>query len=79
MIFLNRANQVIGKENISKGGVSGTIVDPKVVFKMAVQYPASAIILCHNHPSGNLKPSSSDHQLTKKLKEAGESAGYSGS
>ena len=71
VIFLNRANEVIGKENISKGGVSGTIVDPKVVFKQAVQFPASAIILAHNHPSGNLKPSQADHQLTKKLKEAG--------
>jgi DNA repair protein RadC len=72
VIFLNRANEVIGKENISKGGVSGTVVDPKVVFKQAVQFPASAIILAHNHPSGNLKPSSADHQLTKKLKEAGK-------
>lgn len=72
VIFLNRANEVIGKENISKGGVSGTVVDPKVVFKQAVQFPASAIILAHNHPSGNLKPSQADHQLTKKLKEAGK-------
>ena len=71
VIFLNRANQVIGKQNISKGGVSGTVVDPKVVFKMAVQFPASGIILAHNHPSGNLKPSQADHQLTRKLKEAG--------
>lgn len=73
VIFLNRANQVIGKQNVSKGGVSGTVVDPKVVFKMAVQFPASAIILAHNHPSGNLKPSQADHQLTRKLKEAGKS------
>lgn len=72
VIFLNRSNEVIGKENISKGGVSGTVVDPKVVFKQAVQFPASAIILAHNHPSGNLKPSQADHQLTKKLKEAGK-------
>lgn len=71
VIYLNRANAVIGKENISKGGVSGTTVDPKVVFKMAVQFPASAIILAHNHPSGQLKPSQADHQLTRKLKEAG--------
>lgn len=73
VIFLNRANQVIGKQNVSKGGVSGTVVDPKVVFKMAVQFPASAIILAHNHPSGNLKPSQADHQLTRKLKDAGRS------
>lgn len=71
VIYLNRANAVIGKENVSKGGVSGTTVDPKVVFKMAVQFPASAIILAHNHPSGQLKPSQADHQLTRKLKEAG--------
>ena len=73
VIFLNRANEVIGKESVSRGGVSGTVVDPKVVFKLAVQYPASAIILTHNHPSGNLKPSRADHQLTKKLKDAGNS------
>lgn len=72
VLFLNRANEVIGKENVSKGGVSGTIVDPKVVFKHAVQFPASAIILAHNHPSGQLKPSQADHQLTKKLKDAGQ-------
>lgn len=71
VLYLNRANEIIGKENISKGGVSGTIVDPKVVFKAAVQYPASAIILAHNHPSGQLKASHADHQLTKKLKAAG--------
>ncbi|TNF23973.1 MAG: JAB domain-containing protein [Bacteroidetes bacterium] len=71
VIYLNRANAVIGKENISKGGISGTTVDPKVVFRMAVQIPASAIILAHNHPSGQLKPSQADHQLTRKLKEAG--------
>jgi len=73
VLFLNRANQVIGKDRISQGGVSGTTVDPKVVFKLAVQYPASAIILCHNHPSGQLKPSQADLQLTRKLKEAGNS------
>jgi DNA repair protein RadC len=71
VLYLNRANEVIGKENVSKGGISGTIVDPKVVFKAAVQFPASAIVLAHNHPSGQLKPSQADHQLTKKLKEAG--------
>ncbi|MBP9150829.1 MAG: DNA repair protein RadC [Flavobacteriales bacterium] len=71
VLYLNRANEVIGKECVSKGGISGTIVDPKVVFKAAVQFPASAIVLAHNHPSGQLKPSQADHQLTKKLKEAG--------
>jgi len=71
VLYLNRANEVIGKENVSKGGISGTIVDPKVVFKAAVQFLASAIVLAHNHPSGQLKPSQADHQLTKKLKDAG--------
>lgn len=71
VLFLNRSNQVIGKENISKGGVAGTVVDPRVVFKLAVQHLASGIVLAHNHPSGNLKPSKEDHVLTKKLKEAG--------
>jgi len=71
VLFLNRSNHVIGKENISKGGTAGTVVDPKVVFKLAVQYPASGVVLAHNHPSGNLKPSTNDIKLTRKLKVAG--------
>jgi DNA repair protein RadC len=71
VLLLNRANQVIEKVNISKGGVSQTVVDAKIVFKMALDRLASSIILCHNHPSGNLKPSEADKQLTKKIKEAG--------
>ncbi len=69
IILLNRANKVLGLSLISKGGVSGTFVDPKVVFSAALIANASAIILAHNHPSGNLKPSESDIKLTQKLKE----------
>jgi DNA repair protein RadC len=71
ILLLNRANKVIRKVNISEGGFSGTVADPKKIFKLALEYSASGIILCHNHPSGNLKPSDADIQLTRKLKEAG--------
>lgn len=71
VLLLNRGNQILERVNISKGGVSQTVVDTKIVFKMAIDKLASSIILCHNHPSGNLKPSDADIQLTKKLKEAG--------
>ena len=71
IILLNRANQVIRPELISEGGVSGTVADPKVIFKRALDKLASSIILIHNHPSGNLTPSQADIQLTHKLKEAG--------
>lgn len=72
IVMLNRANQVIKKQLISSGGVSGTVADPKIIFKMALDELASSVILCHNHPSGNLKPSQADINLTKKLKEAGK-------
>jgi DNA repair protein RadC len=71
VLYLNRKNEVLKKENISKGGVSGTIADSKIIFKSAIEQLASAIILCHNHPSGNLNPSAADISLTKKLKETG--------
>ncbi len=71
VLYLNRKNEVIKKENTSKGGVSGTIADSKIIFKSAIEQLASAIILCHNHPSGSLKPSAADISLTKKLKEIG--------
>jgi DNA repair protein RadC len=71
ILLLSRSNQVIRKEFISKGGVSGTVVDPKMVFKPALNYLACSMIICHNHPSGNLKPSASDLKITKQLKEAG--------
>lgn len=71
LLMLNRANQVIRKERSSIGGVAGTVTDPKIIFKAALQHLASSLILVHNHPSGNLKPSEADLKLTKKLKEAG--------
>ena len=72
LILLNRANHVITRLAISKGGISGTVVDPRLVFKAAIEHHASGIILCHNHPSGNVKPSSEDINLTKKLRDAGK-------
>ncbi len=72
ILLLNRSNEVIGKKEISKGGVSGTVVDAKLVFNEALKQLASSIILCHNHPSGNLKPSQADIDLTRKMKAAGK-------
>lgn len=72
IIMLNKANVVIKKAQVSSGGVSGTIADPKIIFKKAVESLASSVILVHNHPSGNLKPSQADIMLTRKLKEAGK-------
>ncbi len=72
ILLLNRANHIIGRNRISVGGVSGTVVDSKMVFKPAIEALASSIILVHNHPSGNLKPSQADIELTRKLKDAGK-------
>jgi DNA repair protein RadC len=72
LIILNRANAIVKKELISRGGVAGTVVDTKIIFKAAVEYYASSIIICHNHPSGNLKPSEADIRITKNIKEAGK-------
>lgn len=72
VMLLNRANKVVRLENISRGGVSGTVADAKLIFKAALDHLASSIILCHNHPSGNLKASQADINLTKKLLEAGK-------
>ena len=72
ILLLNRANKVIKPTRISQGGVSGTIADTKMIFLSVVESLASSIILCHNHPSGNLKPSNADISLTSKLKEAGK-------
>jgi len=71
IILLNKANKVLRKCNISEGGVSGTIVDPKKIYKIALDQHASSIILGHNHPSGNLNPSEADTKITKKIREAG--------
>lgn len=72
MLLLNRANHVKAKHLVSKGGQSGTVADPKIIFKTALEHQAAYIILAHNHPSGNLKPSAEDIKLTKKLVEAGK-------
>lgn len=72
VVLLNRANRVIKKQQISHGGVAGTVADPKIIFKIALEELASGIILAHNHPSGNLTASQSDLDLTKKLKESGK-------
>lgn len=72
ILLLNRSNHILKHIQISKGGVAGTLVDAKLVFKPAIEELASAVILCHNHPSGNLQPSQSDKDLTKKIKEAGK-------
>jgi len=72
LLLLNRANRVIKKHKISLGGVHGTVADPKIIFKTALEELASGIIVAHNHPSGNLTPSQQDIDLTRKLKEAGK-------
>lgn len=72
ILLLNQNSKVLGKELISKGGVAGTYADPKVIFNIALRYQAASIILAHNHPSGNLKPSQADIDLTKKMVNAGK-------
>lgn len=73
ILYLNNSNKVISKAQLSVGGITGTLVDVRLVFKMALEKGATALILCHNHPSGTLIPSDADKQITKKLKLAGES------
>jgi DNA repair protein RadC len=68
ILLLNRANTVIDKVKISQGGVAGTVIDVKLILKPAIEKLASSIILCHNHPSGNLSPSSDDKAITEKIK-----------
>lgn len=72
VIYLNNANKIIHKMQLSKGGVTGTFVDTRLIFNKAVEILATGIILCHNHPSGKLSPSNSDKNLTIKIKQAGE-------
>ena len=72
VLLMNRANRVIKKKRVSEGGVSGTVADPKIIYKMALEELATGIIVAHNHPSGNLQASQSDIDLTRKLKEAGK-------
>jgi DNA repair protein RadC len=70
VLFLNRANKVNHFQIISEGGITGTVADPRIILRMAIVENAVSIILCHNHPSGSLKPSRADEQLTAKIKEA---------
>ena len=70
VIFLNRANRIKHFEIISSGGMTGTVADPRIILKKALEEEAVSIILSHNHPSGNLKPSKADQELTEKIKHA---------
>ncbi|WP_375578987.1 DNA repair protein RadC [Marivirga tractuosa] len=72
VIMMNRANRVIRMKRVSSGGISGTVADVKVIFKEAIDQMASALILAHNHPSGNRNPSEEDVRLTRKMKESGQ-------
>ncbi len=73
IVYLNNSNKIISKSQLSKGGITGTLVDVRLVFKMALEMGATGLILCHNHPSGALTPSDADKQITRKLKLAGDS------
>ena len=70
-LLLNRANKLLGFYQVSMGGITGTVVDPRIVFQAALKANASSIILVHNHPSGNTQPSDADRDITKKLKSGG--------
>lgn len=72
VLLLNRANKVLKKIQVSKGGVTGTVVDIRMIMKEAIDSLASAMVLCHNHPSGNSNPSDDDDNITRRLKEAGQ-------
>lgn len=72
MLHLNRANRILGWSIVSVGGMAGTVADPKVIFQLALLRNSSSIIIAHNHPSGNKKPSAADIALTKKMVEAGK-------
>jgi DNA repair protein RadC len=73
VIFLNRANRITHFEIISSGGITGTVADPRIILKKALEEEAVSLILCHNHPSGNLRPSKADEEITHKIRHA---AGY---
>jgi len=70
VIFLNRSNKVNHFEVVSEGGITGTVADPRIILKKALSYDAVSLVLCHNHPSGSVKPSRQDEDLTHKIKEA---------
>lgn len=70
VIYLNNANKINSCEIISEGGITGTVADPKIIMRKALEHDATGIVLCHNHPSGNLKPSKQDEILTEKVQKA---------
>lgn len=70
VVFLNRSNKVNHYEIISEGGITGTVADPRIILKKALEHEAVSLVLCHNHPSGSLKPSRQDEELTSKINEA---------
>lgn len=72
LVLLNKANRLLGVHKLSEGGTSGTVVDVRMIFQVALKTNASAIIISHNHPSGTLKPSDADCRLTNKILEAGK-------
>lgn len=72
VMFTNRAQKVLGIFELSTGGISGTVADPKLIFAAAIKAASCGMILAHNHPSGNLQPSQADIQLTRKIKDAGQ-------
>jgi len=72
LLMLNRANRVLGRYKVSQGGLSGTVIDTRIILKKALDNLASSIIVCHNHPSGNKQPSDADVKITEKLKKAAE-------
>jgi DNA repair protein RadC len=71
ILLMNRSNSVLGIFPVSKGGLSGTVTDVRLIYQAAIKANASGIIVCHNHPSGNLNPSESDSKITQKIKDAG--------
>lgn len=72
IILLNRSNKILRRICVSEGGMTGTVADPKKIFRLALENFAASLIVCHNHPSGNIKPSEQDIKLTQKLREAGK-------
>jgi DNA repair protein RadC len=72
LLLLNRQNQLIGRYFLAKGGITGTVVDVRVIFQVAIKANATAIMLAHSHPSGNLQASDADRKITMQIKEAGK-------
>lgn len=72
ILLMNRSNAVLGIMPVSKGGISGTVTDVRIILQAALKSNASGLIICHNHPSGSLNPSESDNKITQKIKSAGE-------